>query len=479
MALNKKKVLLITTGVITIVFIAGILTCLLNIKAFKPQIEATVSTAIGMDAKVKGKMSIALFPGFGLSLQNVSVQNRGLDFVTIEKMRIGLKIFPLMRKDFQISRIWLIQPVFSIVRYKNGMFNYTKPGSAPPGKPFAVETISISQGNLVYTDETSGEKIEANNFDLILKNLSYNETDSTKPAKSTSFTGNVRCKTLKIYSVTLMNLAMKAEGENGILDIKPVSMNIAGGTGKGSIHVDLTGPLPQYRVIYTLNRFRIEELLQQYSHKKIPKKTIEGPINFSADLTALGKSADDIKRSLNGNLSLNGENLMLYGIDIDALIMKYKRSQNFNLVDVGSILLAGPFGPLLTKSYHFASLYAESQGGKGIVKKLVSVWKVKNGIAEALDVALSSTKQRIAMKGRLNFIRNRFEDVTIAALDKQGCAVYLEKVRGPFDKPQIEKENIFKSIGGSVLNPLEDTWDFIQNEECPVFYSGSVAHPEE
>ena len=45
-------------------------------------------------------------------------------------------------------------------------------------------------------------------------------------------------------------------------------------------------------------------------------------------------------------------------------------------------------------------------------------------------------------------------------------------------KPQIEKESIFKSIAGSVLNPLEDAWKFIQGEKCTVFYSGSVAQPE-
>jgi AsmA protein len=255
-------------------------------------------------------------------------------------------------------------------------------------------------------------------------------------------------------------------------------MNLFGGTGNGSIHVDVTGPSPHYRVIYTLNRVRIEELLQQYSLKKIPQKTIEGPINFSADLTAMGKSADEVKRSLNGNLSLNGENLMLYKIDIDALIMKYERTQNLNLLDVGAFLLAGPFGPVLTKSYNFISLYEESQGGKGIIRKLVSVWKVKNGIAEARDVALATKKQRIAMKGGLNLINERFVDVTIAALDKRGCTVYSEKVHGPFRKPQIEKLSIFKSIAGSVLNPLEDAWKFMRGEKCTVFYSGSVAQPE-
>jgi AsmA protein len=478
MILHKKKVLFIITGAIALVVLAGILVLLLNLKTFTPQIEAAASTALGMDVRIKGSIGIAFFPVLGLSLKDVNVRNNGLDVVTIEKMRIGLKLLPLARFELKIIQVELVKPVFSIVRSKNGMFNFEKPGRTSWEKLFAMKKISVSQGSLVYTDETSSEKIEVDGLDVSIRNLFFSGTDNLEAFKNISFTGDIRCKTLKIYNFTLMNLVMSATGEKGRLDINPVSMNIFGGTGTGNIHVDLTGPAPHYTVIYSLNRVGIEDLLELYSLKKIPPKTIEGPISFSADLTATGKSADEVKRSLNGDLSLNGENLMLYSIDIDALIMKYEQSQNFNLVDVAAFLLAGPIGPVLTKSYNFARLYEESQGGNGAVRKLVSVWKVKNGIAEARDVALASKKHRIAMTGGLNFINERFVDVTVAALDKQGCAVYSEKVHGPFRKPQIEKESVFMSIAGSVLNPLGDAWEFLQGEECTVFYSGSIAQPE-
>jgi uncharacterized protein involved in outer membrane biogenesis len=478
MTLLKKKVLFITTGVITLAVIAIILALLLSIQAFKPQIETAASTALGMDVRIKGRMGIAFFPGFGLSLKDVNVRNSGLDVVTIENLRIELKLLPLAKFEIKIIEVELVRPGFSIVRSKNGMFNFEKPGRTSWEKFFTMKKISIAQGSLVYIDETSSEKIEVDDLDFSIRNLFLSVTDGSESFKNISFIGETRCKTLKIYNFTLRNLAMSATGEKGILDINPVGMNIFGGSGTGNIHVDLTGPSPHYTVIYRLNQVRIEDLLELYSLKKIPPKTIEGPINFSADLTAMGKSADEVKRSLNGNLSLNGENLMLYNMDIDALIMKNAQSQNFNLVDLAAFLLAGPIGPVLTKSYNFASLFEESQGGKGIVRKLVSVWKVKNGIAEAREVALASKKQRIAMTGGLNFNNEQFVDVTVAVLDKQGCAVYSEKVRGPFRKPQIEKESAFKSIAGSVLNPLEDAWKFLQGQECTVFYSGSVAQPE-
>ena len=63
MILNKRRVLFIISGVITIVVLAGILALWLNLKIFTPQIEAAASTALGTDVRIKGRMGIAFFPG--------------------------------------------------------------------------------------------------------------------------------------------------------------------------------------------------------------------------------------------------------------------------------------------------------------------------------------------------------------------------------------------------------------------------------
>jgi len=478
MTVRNRKILLFT-GAIAIVAFAGILVLRFNIKAFTPQIEAALSNTLGMDARIKGKINISLFPAFGLSLRDVSLRNNGSDVATIEKIKIALKPMALARFEIEIVQVELYKPVVSILRSAEGILNLEQPLHATWERLLAVKRISVFQGNLVYTDDGSGEKIEAGDIDLSAKFAMPSGTNRAEPLKKITLTGNINCKILRINDVALMDIVMRARGAEGVFDINPVSLNIFGGTAKGNIHVDLTGPSPRYRVSYRLNQVGLEDLFDLYARKKIPPKTIEGPINFSADLTAMGKSADEVKRSLNGHLSLNGENLMLYNMDIDALIMKNEETQNFNLVDLAAFLLTGPIGPVLTKSYDFARLYEESQGGKGVVRKLVSEWEVKNGIAEARDVALASKKQRIAMTGGLNLINERFENVTVAALDKRGCAVYSEKVHGPFREPQIEKESVFASIAGSVMNPLKDGWNFLQGEECAVFYTGSVAQPQE
>ena len=66
---NRTKKFLLITGVTAIVAVAGMLALRYNISAFAPQVEAALSTALGMDARIKGKMDISLFPVFGLSLK--------------------------------------------------------------------------------------------------------------------------------------------------------------------------------------------------------------------------------------------------------------------------------------------------------------------------------------------------------------------------------------------------------------------------
>ena len=476
MSLKRKKVFFITAGIITLI-LAIFLAVLLEIRAFKPQIEAAASNAMGMDVRIRGRMGITFTPGFAISMKDVSVRNMGVDVAAIQKMTIGLELIPLVRGEVRIIRVDLVKPAFSLVRYRNGMFNLGKPSAAPSKKPLAVPASSVLQGTLVFTDKISGEKIETEGFDLNLRNFSYSGSDTVEPFRNISLTGDIKCRTARINNLAVTNIEVKITGGKGIFDISAARMNVFGGTGKGTIHADVTGASPRYRVVYTLSRFRIEDVIQKFSPKNIPGKTIEGLAVFSADLTAKGKSVDEAKRSLGGDVSLKGENLTLYSIDVDALISKFEQSQNFNLVDVGAFFLAGPFGPALTKSYNFGNLYEESQGGKGSIKKLVSIWKIKKGIANATDVALASNKHRMAMKGGLNFINDRFVNVTVAVLDKRGCAVYSQKVHGPFSKPQIDKVSIFKSVTGSVSNALADAWKFVQREKCEAFYSGSVAQP--
>jgi AsmA protein len=311
--------------------------------------------------------------------------------------------------------------------------------------------------------------------DITAGDVSAGETARGGPLKTLSFRGDVRCRTIRAGGLAMTDLVMRVAGTNGVFDVSDARMNAFGGPGNATLHADFTGAEPQFRIIFAVKQLKIEQLLQESPNAQ----NMEGLADLSASLTARGKTAVEMKRSLNGQISLNGENIMLKGMDIDELISSLLKSRRFNLVDVGAFFLAGPWGPALTRSYRFADLFKESQGGKGVIAKLVSVWKVENGVAEAVDVAMATKKRRIAMKGGLDFTDDLFENAVVAVLDRNGCALITQKVRGPFNRPEIGNINVLKSLTNPVKNLVRSAVKLFSNKPCEVFYSGSVPPPED
>jgi hypothetical protein len=249
-------------------------------------------------------------------------------------------------------------------------------------------------------------------------------------------------------------------------------MGVFGGQGSGSIRADYSGAAPLYHVEYALPQFRVEEFYKTLSQLKV----VEGAMDFSANLTMQGKSVNEMMQTANGEASLRGKNLTLNGTDLDKEFSRYESSQHFDLVDVGAVIFAGPVGLAVTKGYDFASILKKS-GGASAIRTLVSEWKIEHGVAHAQDVALATNENRVALKGGLDFVNGRFDDVTVALIDAKGCAKVEQKVSGSFQKPVVEKPNILVSLAGPALKLLKKGLKLFPGGECEVIYTGSVAPP--
>jgi uncharacterized protein involved in outer membrane biogenesis len=475
MANRKKIIFLAAGGAILAVIVLVILALLLGPKVLRSRIEATASKALGMDVRVRGGVSVSFFPAFGASLADISVANGGSEVATVTRLKMGLKLLPLITGRVRISRIEVVKPSVSIVRQKNGTLNIVVPRGRWPGDRIALSKLAVSQGSFLFADHKSGGGIVVEGFDISVGYLTAELAPGVDPLKTLSFTGDVRCRTIKAGGLAMTDLVMRVAGRQGVVEVSEARMNAFGGPGNGTLHADFTGAEPQFKIVLAVKQLKIEQLLQESPNAK----NMEGLADLSADLTAKGRTFIEVKRSLSGQASLNGENIGVNGVDVDDLIMSLLRSRRFSLVDVGAFFLAGPLGPALTRGYRFANLFEESQGGKGVIAKLVSVWKVENGVAGAVDVAMATKKRRIAMKGRLNFNDDRFEDVVVAVVDPQGCAMLTQEVRGPFDRPAIGNINVLKSLTSPVTNLLKRAMKLFSNKPCAVFYSGSVAPPED
>lgn len=89
---------------------------------------------------------------------------------------------------------------------------------------------------------------------------------------------------------------------------------------------------------------------------------------------------------------------------------------------------------------------------------------------------MATPRNRLALQGSLDFVNDRFVEVTVALLDAKGCAQVQQKIRGPFSKPQVEKPSALSQVAGPTRRLVAQLRGLF-GEKCEVFYSGSVAAP--
>jgi hypothetical protein len=91
---------------------------------------------------------------------------------------------------------------------------------------------------------------------------------------------------------------------------------------------------------------------------------------------------------------------------------------------------------------------------------------------------MATKENRIALQGRLDFVNDQFDDVTVALVDSKGCVKVQQKVSGPFQNPAVQKPDPVTSLAGPALRLLKKGGDLLTGRQCDVFYAGSVAAPK-
>ncbi|MDD5210409.1 MAG: AsmA family protein [Elusimicrobiales bacterium] len=337
--------------------------------------------------------------------------------------------------------------------------------------------ILFYKGDLKFASIKAGVKTQASGAGLAEGEISYSFDPAGKPYRNLSLRGSLKFGEVKAGGLDFTGVDMKASAEKGIFSAGALQADFLGGRGSGDLKADLSSAVPVYAANYTLTGTRLEVLLGSFAKSRNGPEPMEGLADWSADITARGSGAGELFGSMKGRVALTGKDLVLHNMDLDAVISKLERSQNFNLLDAGAFLLAGPLGPAVTKSYNFVDL-GFSRGKDGKISRLASVWKLENGSAVTEDVAMATLHYRLAMEGRLDFAGLRFDGMTAAILDKRGCAAYSQKINGTLAHPKMGKLSMLESLAGPVLSVLGTIEKLVPGMECKPFYSGSIPQPE-
>lgn len=225
-----------------------------------------------------------------------------------------------------------------------------------------------------------------------------------------------------------------------------------------------------------VNGIDLKELLTKKtdSLNKNSNLNLLGRAHFKSNLSWKPKSQGAFLENVDVSFNLEGKDLKIKGVDLDAIIEKLKRSQNFNLADLSAVMFIGPAGLAITKGGDFASLAFVKAGDSSKVNHFLSEWELHKGRLVAKDVALSTDKNRIAVGGWYRFQSDSL-DFSINIVDKRGCDMAGQKIYGDAKNPQRSKIKLLKAFLGPVKNFLRN----IDLSNCEILYEGKVEHPVE
>lgn len=183
----KKLLIGVVAVVVLIVVVAVAAPFFVPVDTYKDQLISRVKAATGRDFQIAGPVKFSILPTLGIEASQVSFANAPgastPNMLTLGKLELALKVFPLLSGQIAIDQFVLRDPVIVLEIDKQGRGNWVfanAPAAAPapgapaaPAKPaasgegarmpiseLALGDIRVVNGTLSYVDQRTGQKQE-------------------------------------------------------------------------------------------------------------------------------------------------------------------------------------------------------------------------------------------------------------------------------------------------------------------------------
>ena len=192
-----RKVLIgLAIFLVAIVVIVIVVPFLIPADAYRGRIVQAVQSATGRELRINGPLSFSILPALALEANDVALANApgatSKDMMTLGKLEVGLKLFPLLGGNVEIDQFVLVDPVIHLQIDKSGRPNWdfsTTPSQAPPSSGPAAQPqtqaqtqsqaqslrqlrlgkVEITNGTIDYSDARSGQHEEFSKIGLTVK----------------------------------------------------------------------------------------------------------------------------------------------------------------------------------------------------------------------------------------------------------------------------------------------------------------------
>jgi len=228
--------------------------------------------------------------------------------------------------------------------------------------------------------------------------------------------GSVSLGKLKIRNLNMQDVRLNLSAKNGMFTTQQSVNQFYQGTYSGDLSMDVRNAKPALAVNDKIDHVQIEPLLKDFKGEA----KMSGMVNATAQLQGQGDKTDELKSSLNGQLSFLVKDSVLKGFNLQKII------------DSGKALIKG------------SALPADNKDDQTLFSEMSGTATVSNGIIQNNDLVANSSKLHVNGKGNIN--------LNTDALDYKVDAKLIQAAATATEPEQI-KSNIAINISGTLSNP--------------------------
>ena len=168
----SKKLLFVLGGVAGLIVILLVaIPLLIDVNRYRGLIEGKAQEALGREVRL-GEMKLSLLPSVAVRIDDLAIgalpEEGGGDLLTARRVRVGVQLLPLMRKQLKVTSIVVDSPQLTVSRDSQGRWNVQRlvatdnaaedaATATASGRPdFQIDSLRITKGQLIIRDEAGG-----------------------------------------------------------------------------------------------------------------------------------------------------------------------------------------------------------------------------------------------------------------------------------------------------------------------------------
>ncbi len=490
-----KKFLIGIVAVFALVIVGLVVAIsMVNLNKYKPQIEKAVKDNSGYEMKINGDISASFSP-VGISISDVTMANPQIKanqkFFQMGKLGVAVELMPLLSKNVKVKYIVLNDLKLDIKKLKNGKFNFEiKNKKAKTSKqkmqkeeakgekaqlPMVnVKEVRIKNANINFEDLKTKTIAKVQNINISVDNIGFNP--SKKMLQAISFDAKTKIQKVLFDKYKIKDINIDVNMKNAIVNMSNMKLSMYDSLVDAKAKLNLNKKIPLLDIEADIPQFKLEAFSKEYLKKDVLSGTVKVHKKFTLSLGDI----KTIKKTLRGVALIDGRDVGVKGIDLDKILSKYNSTKKANPTELGMSLASG-----FAKGGSLGGAFGAGSGGTTLLKRVYIKIDIARGIATLSDVAFATGKNRIALKGKLDILRERFLNVKLGVLDAKNCASFSQTIGGTFTKPKVKMdassvESTVK-MATSLLSAFGVKTPKMPKKKagkCKVFYSGVVKQPK-